>query len=580
MDTSVDQCADVTFDTNWKQQALPEIGLATTGRVLKEEKEWYVETECLNTQTVQWMPLSTMCRELKQAGTVCPPPSSKDPLFEEHMKDLDWKSSVIQHYTDIRKKDETETETQQSLKLFRAVNNQAKQAAIELTMEQIRPHVKKECRILDVACGSGGDVNKWKFSCKRCHLWMGYLGFDATKACVDEASRRFPNEEFITFDMTDKSWTRHVNHSPHVISCMLAAHYHPEVKRWFRECRSIFKDLGFVLLYVLDKTKAAALHLPSSSSICQIQWITDQRILFQLGERIKGSEESIYSIQEWTQFAQDAGFSVVWTKSAKQLTPDGCRLCTNDEQMLLDLHTSILLCTKPCSTITNHIRVLEPKDRFYGLVHDLPKSIRTKLQIHDIQTQYSSTGIKGVLAILNLVRNKFPTQRLEWIDTTAHIGMETIGVMMYDKQSTRFTCYEKQSDVHAALVHNLNLVVSTYRPDAIVNVFHSSSTNVDDWPKQQEPIRIVLCDPPWGGPAYKHAESVLLYLDDQPIDTWIKSFLSHSQMVILKAPRNFNRKSLSAVTSVVEHHPVAEYDVFFISKPTQTVFHVHSEKES
>ena len=77
--------------------------------------------------------------------------------------------------------------------------------------------------LLDLACGRGGDIHKWRVAGVR-----SALGLDASAASVDEARRRFEatgGDEDYTFETRD---LRHAFRPPHAfdtVTCMFALQY-------------------------------------------------------------------------------------------------------------------------------------------------------------------------------------------------------------------------------------------------------------------------------------------------------------------------------------------------------------------
>lgn len=121
---------------------------------------------------------------------------------------------------------------------MRKLHNTVKSSIIEKTVSLIKASAstqwadieEEDIKILDLACGRGGDLLKWRANCKLQNAF--YLGLDVNSTLLDEAKRRakkINNSEFTTnflqVDLTRDSFVAHTKHHFDVVSCQFALHY-------------------------------------------------------------------------------------------------------------------------------------------------------------------------------------------------------------------------------------------------------------------------------------------------------------------------------------------------------------------
>ena len=124
---------------------------------------------------------------------------------------------------------------QASTSKLRKYNNMVKRALINKAVAKYRRH-NSNCwriRVLDIACGKGGDLGKWMH-----HNDVEYYGFDASAKSIGgntrdnanaRASKYRKQGRFIRFENLDArrhiSWSKLFQTRFHIISCQFALHY-------------------------------------------------------------------------------------------------------------------------------------------------------------------------------------------------------------------------------------------------------------------------------------------------------------------------------------------------------------------
>lgn len=123
------------------------------------------------------------------------------------------RKEALHHYDEAATKTTTHTQARSSLQRF---HNNAKRALL-YSFAQGAP------RLLDLACGRGGDINKWI----ACDVGL-VTGLDLSKKSVQEAQRRFQatgatrDYRFSQFDLVN-TWQGSAPFD--VVTCMFALHY-------------------------------------------------------------------------------------------------------------------------------------------------------------------------------------------------------------------------------------------------------------------------------------------------------------------------------------------------------------------
>lgn len=99
------------------------------------------------------------------------------------------------------------------------------------------------------------------------------------------------------------------------------------------------------------------------------------------------------------------------------------------------------------------------------------------------------------------------------------------------------------------LAHNMNLTQQSVPHTCTYEVKNESYLDVLSQITQD----VVYFDPPWGGLSYKNQKNVSLALDNITIDQIVNllATTSNTKMVIIKAPINWNKQELQALS---EHH--------------------------
>lgn len=126
------------------------------------------------------------------------------------------------------------------------------------------------------------------------------------------------------------------------------------------------------------------------------------------------------------------------------------------------------------------------------------------------------------------------------IDATACIGGSALSfantfdkVIAIEKDPVRFRYLEH------------NITVLDLRPQvACVN-----ADLIDECPKYKSDV--IFIDPPWGGPEYKTAKHVSLFLSNQPLASVCCALIQHTRYLVIKVPTNFDEESFVADTKDV-----------------------------
>lgn len=117
-------------------------------------------------------------------------------------------------------------------------------------------------------------------------------------------------------------------------------------------------------------------------------------------------------------------------------------------------------------------------------------------------------------------------------DATACIGGNTFSfarafrrVVAIERDPLRFEYLRHNMDVLG--VHN----VAYHLGDALEEL---------EWARRGAPFHCVFVDPPWGGPGYKRAERVALFLSDLPLADVCRRMAPMTAHIALKVPTNFD----------------------------------------
>ena len=126
---------------------------------------------------------------------------------------------------------------------------------------------------------------------------------------------------------------------------------------------------------------------------------------------------------------------------------------------------------------------------------------------------------------------------LNIIDSTACIGGDSLSFSKYFKNILSI----EKDKIHFKILENNINICEANNVKIILNDFISFIE------KQQlyKSYQILFMDPPWGGPEYKNAEKLDLFLYNDKniklnINEIINSYINKFKYIILKCPINFN----------------------------------------
>lgn len=184
---------------------------------------------------------------------------------------------------------------------WRGFNNFMKQAIMEeFTMDlQVDYMNDFKYSVLDVACGTGGDVGKWM----RLKA-TSYLGFDNCKNSIDELkNRKYDNsmtiDAFVGDFTSAETWLKLPEKHFDVISCQFAAHYafsdKTSVKTFISGIKRCLSSRGRVLITTVDSDcwrnhKKRSWGPAKISDVGNTSKEYGDRYLFQLDDRVNAPE--------------------------------------------------------------------------------------------------------------------------------------------------------------------------------------------------------------------------------------------------------------------------------------------------
>jgi mRNA (guanine-N7-)-methyltransferase len=209
---------------------------------------------------------------------------------------------------------------------FRKFNNFVKVKLIQYTTYCLQ---NRPLRVLDLACGRGGDLFKWLYNTNI----FKYDGYDISDSSIEEARKRVANSELcakrslITLE-TQNCFTKQFlssleSESFEIISCQFAIHYGLSTfeftKYFFEQLTRILTPNGYFIGTMVDHTKLSI----NGNDLFSIQFSSQQHredavkgerfgisYSFTMDGHVEGHEYAI----PWNQFVQcanDAGLTIV-----------------------------------------------------------------------------------------------------------------------------------------------------------------------------------------------------------------------------------------------------------------------------
>lgn len=195
--------------------------------------------------------------------------------------------------------------TSERKEMWRSFNNFLKLSIMkEFTYDLTSDYLANfQFSVLDVGCGSGGDLGKWQ----RLNA-TSYLGFDASANSIQELEKRSKQSmkisSFVGDFTTSDAWERIPSGKFDVISCQFAAHYAFAEKQSVRAFLSgLSKSLssrGRIILITVDAdswrfSKRQSWGQASISSTLPTFQPFGDRYMFKLGDRVAAPEWWVHS---------------------------------------------------------------------------------------------------------------------------------------------------------------------------------------------------------------------------------------------------------------------------------------------
>lgn len=179
---------------------------------------------------------------------------------------------------------------------------------------------------------------------------------------------------------------------------------------------------------------------------------------------------------------------------------------------------------------------------------------KSKLQMTDIGI-YSYTPYYDTEKMIDYVKTAFDKlENLIITESNGGVGGDTVTFAKYFK---KVNCFENRP-LHCDIIRN-NVSVYGFNN---VTVYCWDYTDAMNEVEQD----ILYMDPPWGGPAYRLASKMSLYINNYSVEEIILKI--NAKLYILKAPLNFDiEKLLKEVNpTYIKVLDLKKYQVFFLKK--------------
>lgn len=387
-------------------------------------------------------------------------------------------------------------------------------------------------RLLELACGRGGDIHKWKKN-----GYKNITAVDANFEAIAEARRRWKNSDtrgfratFETVDLYDKEFTTKINSSAQgppsydVVSMQFAIHYiaNPSqfaLRALFCAIRNYLKPGGVFICTYPDGAHIKKLidDGPFDNGFLKIDENTDTgRIKF------------------WADFGEnnsyfdDFGTSQEWT-----VAPDTLRQLCRDSGLEIIRDSGFL--EEP--SIENWPLLLDEKEFsecFRSLVvrkNPMEAWFPHRLNIQWDQLQIDNVGKYSVTkpydaGIHACIQSFTGVPVTSAVDGTACVGCDTLYLSEYCKT---VTAYEVNDIRYGMLKNNLK-----WYNKVTVQCINGSFL------KGTETADLLYFDPPWGGKDYAAKASVDLFIDKQNICDLLPDLQKRFKTIAIKVPINYN----------------------------------------
>lgn len=186
---------------------------------------------------------------------------------------------------------------------WRAFNNFLKQSIMEEFVADLRSDYMNDFKysVLDVGCGTGGDLGKWK----RMEA-TAYLGFDGSEASIKNlllrnmAGFQMHVSAFCGDFTTVEAWDRVPSKKFDIVSCQFAAHYafaeKASARAFMMGISSVLSERGRVIIITVD---AETWRKSSKRSWGPAQITEDTKDISEYGDRYMFQIESRVRAPEW-----------------------------------------------------------------------------------------------------------------------------------------------------------------------------------------------------------------------------------------------------------------------------------------
>lgn len=155
--------------------------------------------------------------------------------------------------------------------------------------------------------------------------------------------------------------------------------------------------------------------------------------------------------------------------------------------------------------------------------------------------EYSVTRRRDADRIVSILKGVLKDTKTKTItDATGCVGGDTIhfGINFQKVESI-----EINKDNFEALKNNITVYGLQN-----VTLHLGDSTTIFNWKTD-----VLYIDPPWGGPNYKHAKNLDLFMSSKRIDEWLEEILlrkNRPSYIVLKLPCNYNFTRLNFLSNV------------------------------
>ena len=383
-------------------------------------------------------------------------------------------------------------------------------------------------RLLELSCGRGGDIHKWKKT-----GFKSISAYDISIEAITEAKKRWKNidkndmrAKFSVADLADNDAVQKISGTYNVVSMQFAIHYLADPRT--KALHNIFKAINNWLA-------------PGGVFICTFPDGDHIGSLIKDGEfdndflRIKEDTET-GMIQFFADFGSSGSYFEAFGDS-KEWTISPKTLYKLAHEFSLEVVSSKSFLESPC--LDNWPLLLDEKE-FSGCFRTLilRKSPMSSwfphrmginfnaLQIDNIG-KYSITRPYDAQALHKTIQHYTGSPVASCVDATACVGGDTIYLSDYCKTTTAF---ENDHVRYEMLQNNLKWYGKPHVQCVYGSFMLSSDITAD----------LLYMDPPWGGVNYKDEVKKDLFIDNVNIVELIPELLTRFKTIALKVPINYN----------------------------------------